>query len=288
MFSDGPQIVSSMAVQSVTSSHSKRPNTAPPALIDSHVHTDDGRFDDDRLLVIQAARDANIIAQIVPAVHRGLWPKLKSLCAEHSDLFACYGLHPCFCHEHSSQDIEQLGAWLASERPVAVGECGLDYHTAGADKSVQQQLFAAQLALAREFRLPIVIHANKAVEDVIRMIRASGHSQGLVHSFNGSSQQAHRLIDLGYKLSFGGAVTFDRAKRLRSLVAQLPLHALLLETDAPDQPDTTHSSQRNQPAYLSDVWRNLSELREESPEEVARATTCNAIELFKLPLAQAD
>lgn len=274
-----------MATQSVTSTHPDAPVIASPALIDSHVHTDDNRFDDDRALVLQAARKANIIAQIVPAVHSSLWPKLKALCDEHSDLFACYGLHPCFCHEHTSRDIEQLGNWLARERPVAVGECGLDYHTAGGDKAMQQQLFAAQLALAREFKLPIVIHANKAVEDVIRMIRASGHSSGLVHSFNGSTQQALRLIDLGYKLSFGGAATFPRAKRLRNMVAELPLDALLLETDAPDQPDTTHNKQRNQPAYLNDVWRNLSELRAEPCEEVARATTCNAIELFQLPIA---
>ncbi|MFK7862276.1 MAG: TatD family hydrolase [Granulosicoccus sp.] len=259
--------------------------TSSAALIDSHVHTDDDRFAHDRAAVLQSARAANVVAQIVPAVSRRLWPRIKLLCSEHSDLFACYGLHPCFCSEHSIADIDELGTWLGREHPVAVGECGLDYHTAGGDKALQQRLFAAQLALAREFNLPVVIHAHKAVEDVIRMIRASGHASGLVHSFNGSRQQANRLIDLGYKLSFGGAVTFDRAKRLRQLVSQLPLEAILLETDAPDQPDSHHNGQRNQPAYLADVWRNLSDLREESADEVAWATTHNAIELFRLPLS---
>ena len=256
-----------------------------PALIDSHVHTDDHRFDPDRSELLQTARSANIIAQVVPAVSFRLWPRVKLLCDAHDDLFACYGLHPCFCNEHSPEHIEALASWLARERPVAVGECGLDYQINGAHKPLQQHLFSAQLGLAREFNLPIVIHARKAVEDVIRLIRASGHHCGVVHSFNGSAQQARRLIDLGYKLSFGGAATFERARRLRALIAELPLEALLLETDAPDQPDSLHTGERNQPGWLIDVWQNLSQLRAESPNDIARATTQNAIELFRLPLS---
>lgn len=256
-----------------------------PPLIDSHVHIDDTSFDNDRLDILRAARHVNVVAQVVPAISRKFWPRLKLLCDEHDDLFACYGLHPCFCDQHSLHDIEKLSHWIARERPVAVGECGLDYHHSGGDKAMQQKLFSAQLALAREFSLPVVIHANKAVEDVIRMIRASGHSQGLIHSFNGSTVQASKLIDLGYKLSFGGACTFNRATRLRQLITALPLEAILLETDAPDQPDSLHSGQRNQPAWLKDVWQNLSQLRSESPEVVAMSTTRNAIELFKLPLS---
>jgi len=174
--------------------------------------------------------------------------------------------------------------WLGRERPVAVGECGLDYHITDVNRARQQHLFSAQLALAREFDLPIVIHARRAVEDVIRMIRSSGHYHGLVHSFNGSTQQASRLIDLGYKLSFGGAISYTRAKRLREMIRSLPLDAILLETDAPDQPDQTHQGQRNEPAYLVDVWQAISTLRDEGADEIAHATTNNAIELFRLPL----
>ena len=260
----------------------------PPSLIDSHVHIDHQSFECDLQDVLHSARHVNVIAQVVPAISKKLWPRLKLLCDAHDDLFACYGLHPCFCDEHSLHDVQKLSHWIARERPVAVGECGLDYYYSGANKALQQKLFSAQLALAREFDLPVVIHANKAVEDVIRLIRASGHSCGVVHSFNGSTQQAHNLIDLGYKLSFGGACTFDRATRLRRLIAELPLTAILLETDAPDQPDTEHNGQRNQPAWLLNVWQNLSQLRAESPEEVAIATTRNAIELFRLPLTIDD
>ncbi|NND89430.1 MAG: TatD family hydrolase [Granulosicoccus sp.] len=258
---------------------------ATASLVDSHVHTDDARLEVDRPEVLRAARAANVIAQIVPGISLRLWPRVKTLCADHPDLYPCYGLHPCYTHEHKSGHIEELALWLGREHPVAVGECGLDYQVAGADKALQQHLFSAQLSLAREFDLPIVIHARKAVEDVIRMIRSSGHYRGMVHSYNGSAQQATRLIDLGYKLSFGGAVTYDRARRLRELVAHLPLDALLLETDAPDQPDAQHVRMRNEPAFLVDVWRSVSALRKEDSATVAAATTRNAIELFHLSLA---
>lgn len=256
---------------------------APP-LVDSHVHIDDERLEADYPQVLQAAREANVVAQVVPAISQRLWERVRTVCAAEPDLFACYGLHPCFHEEHKPAHVDELALWLGRERPVAVGECGLDYQVAGAAKARQQHLFSAQLALAREFDLPIVIHARKAVEDVIRMIRSSGHYRGVVHSYNGSAQQAARLIDLGYRLSFGGAVTFERARRLRRLVADLPLDALLLETDAPDQPDASHQGKRNEPAFLVDVWRSISALRREDPATVAAATTANAIELFRLPL----
>lgn len=255
-----------------------------PSLIDSHVHTDDERLHPRQQQVLQAARAANIIAQIVPGISRRLWPRVKALCDDHEDLFPCYGLHPCFHDEHTVEDISELAYWLGRERPVAVGECGLDYHIADPDKSRQQHTFASQLALAREFDLPIVIHARKAVEDVIDMIRSSGHCRGMIHSFNGSAQQADKLINLGYRLSFGGAVTYDRAHRLRKLVAELPLDALLLETDAPDQTDAAHQGRCNEPAFLVDIWQSISALRTEAPETIAAATTNNAIALFKLPL----
>lgn len=259
-----------------------------PSLIDSHVHTDDERLKPDFTDVMKRARAAGVVAQVVPAISQRLWPRVRDLCAGHEDLFACYGLHPCFCDEHLDAHIGELAEWIGRERPVAIGECGLDYHIADADKPRQQHLFSAQLSLAREFDLPIVIHSRKAGDDVIQMIRASGHFNGLVHSFNGSLQQAYRLIDLGYRLSFGGAVTYTRATKLRELIAQLPLDAILLETDAPDQPDAAHQGKRNEPAYLAAVWQSIAELREESADIVAARTTRNAVELFRLPVKHGD
>ena len=259
------------------------PTQPSPLLIDSHVHTDDERLENRLDEVLNAARNANVVAQIVPSISTRLWPRVKTLCAEHDDLFACYGLHPCFQAEHTLSHLDELATWIAREKPVALGECGLDYFMDDANKPFQQQLFAAQLAFAREFNLPIVIHARSAVDDVIAMIKSAGHYNGMVHSFNGSLQQATRLIDLGYKLSFGGAATFDRATKLRAMIAALPLDAILLETDAPDQPDSSHTGRLNEPAYLTDIWKSLSALREEDALAFAKATSLNAQQLFNLP-----
>ena len=255
-------------------------------LIDSHVHSDDDRLATDFPAVLARAREAGVVAQIVPATHVENWQRIQSLCDSHDDLFACYGLHPCFMAHHELEHLAELARWLGREPTVAVGECGLDYSAQDFDKYEQQRLFAGQLSLAREFSLPIVIHAYKAVEDVIHMIRASGHNNGLVHSFNGSLQQAHRLIDLGYKLSFGGAVTYPRATRLRELIAKLPLDSFLLETDAPDQPGNRYKGKRNEPAYLLDVWQSVCELRAESADEIANVTTQSAKSLFDLPILE--
>ena len=154
--------------------------------------------------------------------------------------------------------------------------------------SNRKDLLAAQLTLAKECDLPLVLHANKAVEDVILEIRKSGAGRGVVHSFNGSLQQAERLVGLGYKLSFGGALTYSRATRLRSLVRKLPLETLMLETDAPDQSPAKYYAERNQPAYLQEVFQTFCELRNESAKTIAKQLNQNAIDLFNLPLTEAQ
>lgn len=256
-------------------------------LVDSHVHIDDERLAADLPEVLARARRIGIIAQVIPATHADNWQGVRTLSTAHDDLFPCYGLHPCFMSHHQPEHLHELAYWLGREPCVAVGECGLDYSTDGLDKSAQQRLFAGQLSLAREFRLPVIIHAYKAVEDVIRMVRASGHYNGVVHSFNGSLQQATRLIDLGYKLGFGGALTYPRATRLQELIKSLPLESLVIETDAPYQPANQYNGERNEPAYLIEVLNTISELKNVTAEDIARVTTDTAIELFKLPVLQA-
>jgi TatD DNase family protein len=252
-------------------------------LIDTHVHTNDEQFTQDLSQILTRARRAGVAHQVVPAVLRNDWEDIKSLCSEHTDLHPCYGLHPCFIDQHKPEHLAELARWLGREQPAAVGECGLDYSQSVVDKDTQMQFFSGQLALAREFRLPIVVHAHKAVEDVILAIRAAGHHHGLIHSFNGSQQQAHRLLDLGYKLSFGGAITYTRARRLRKLVSKLPADSFVLETDAPYQPSEAFRGQRAEPAHLTYVLNTLSELRTESLSELAAQTTHTACKLFNLP-----
>lgn len=281
----GPGAAESPGAADLPGQQLRRPPTDSAILIDSHVHTDDPRLAADRGEILHRAREAGVVAQIVPAISQRHWPRLRQLCDAEADLYACYGLHPCFMQEHENSHLDELPTWLELPGVVAVGECGLDYRAADTDRMRQQEIFKAQLSLARQFRLPIVIHALRAVEDVINLIRESGHHRGLVHSFNGSAEQARRLIDLGFHLSFGGAVTHERARKLRKLVASLPLDAILLETDAPDQTGAAHAGQRNEPAFLREIWQDISALRTEDANTMARATTRNAIELFDLPLS---
>jgi TatD DNase family protein len=249
-------------------------------LIDSHSHFDDRSFDPDRDAAWQRAREAGVEAQIIPAVTAADWPRVKEVCQRYTGLYPAYGLHPMFCHVHREQDLAALQQWLQVEKPVAVGECGLDYYIENPDKEQQQHIFEAQLELAQEHKLPVIIHARKAVEEVIQTLRRYPNVRGVLHSYSGSEEQALRLIELGFKMSFGGPVTFPRASRLRKLVSRLPLEAILLETDSPDQPDSSHRNQRNEPAYLPLILQEISSLRQEPPELVAETTSDNTRALF--------
>jgi len=256
-------------------------------LIDSHCHLDDVAFDIDRSALQRDARSVGIVAQIIPAITAVNWPRLAQINTEFPGTFAAYGLHPMYLDHHQPADLANLALWLqAHPEAVAIGECGLDFSPPDCEKTAQIDLFAAQLALAREHSLPVIIHARGAVEAVIDTIRSSQHHQGVVHSFNGSEVQARRLIDLGYRLGFGGAATFPRAKKLQRLISALPLDSLLLETDAPWQTpwqaESEPPSARNEPAWLASVFHRVCELRTESAEAIAQATTANARTLFAL------
>jgi TatD DNase family protein len=251
-------------------------------LVDSHCHLDAPEFAPDRGAVIQRAVAAGVTAQIVPAISAEGWPALKEVCAGGCGLFPAYGLHPMFLPKHAPEHLTQLGDWLAREAPVAVGECGLDYFVEDLDPAQQQFYFDGQLALARDFDLPVIVHARRAVDAVIAAIKRVGGLRGVIHSFSGSPEQARQLWQLDFMLGIGGPVTYERANRLRSLVAEMPLEHLLLETDAPDQPDSQHRGQRNEPARLSFVCETVAALHGVPPEDIASATTANAQRLFKL------
>lgn len=252
-------------------------------LVDSHSHIDADEFDADRARVVAQARAAGVTRQVVPAVDAITWPKLRDVCQAHAGLFPAYGLHPTFLARHTPQHVAQLREWLARERPLAVGECGLDYFIEDLDREAQAVYFQAQLEIAREFDLPVIVHARRAVEDVLLAIRRVEGLRGVVHSFSGSRQQAEQLWEHGFLVGLGGPVTYARARRIRRLAATMPLECLLLETDAPDQPDCHTRGQRNEPARLTTVLATIAELRGEDPAHVAAATTANAERLFDLP-----
>jgi len=249
-------------------------------LFDSHCHLDASEFDPDRAAVIERARNAGVSSQVVPAVTAASWPKLRDVCTLAPGLHAAYGLHPMFLAEHRPEHLQQLGDWLQRESPCAIGECGLDFYVEGLDPDSQRYYFQGQLQLARTFDLPLIVHARRAVDEVILRIRRVGGLRGVVHSFSGSAEQARQLWELGFMIGLGGPLTYTRANRLRSLVTQMPLEYLLLETDAPDQPDADIRGQRNEPARLTRILATVAELRQQPAEEIAAQTTANARRLF--------
>ncbi|MDJ0806728.1 MAG: TatD family hydrolase [Gammaproteobacteria bacterium] len=251
-------------------------------MIDSHCHFDDASFDVDRPQALQRALAAGVTEQIIPAVKAAWWPRIRQLCRDYPGLHPTYGLHPMFLRDHQSADLDNLHAWLERERPVAIGECGLDFFIDNPQHEAQQVYFEGQLALAQEFDLPVIIHARRSVEEVINTVRRYSGVRGVLHSYSGSEQQALRLIDLGFSMSFGGPITYERAKKLRRLIQVLPLQTILLETDAPDQPDSDHRGRRNEPAYLPTILHTISELRDEPTDLIEEQIRNNTRRLFQI------
>ncbi len=256
-------------------------------LIDTHVHFDHQRFDSDRDAVYQRAMASNVTRMIIPAVCRERWTNVTAVARQYPGVFASYGLHPMYLHEHHPNDLPLLEQTITGNSCVAIGECGLDGTMNEASLQQQHDYFQQQLQLAKKHQLPVILHARGAVEKVILALRSDGPGKGVVHSYNGSLQQAYRLIDMGYHLSFGGPVTYTRARKLQALVRQLPLDSLLLETDAPDQTGSAHHGTRNEPAYLTEVLTAVAAIRGTGESSIAQACNRNACGLFGLP-AQSD
>lgn len=249
-------------------------------LIDSHCHFDDDRFDARRAELLAAAAAAGVRRLVVPATAAGRWEKLARVCREGDGLYPAYGLHPWFVAEHRREHLDELDAWLGREKPVALGECGLDYYAGRADADWQAELFTAQLEIAGNHRLPVIVHARKALDEVIGLLRRHARHGGVLHSFAGSEQQARQLYDLGFRLGIAATVGFERARKLRAVVAAMPDDALLLESDAPDQPGPGHRGELNQPAYIGEHLQVMAELRDIDPETLAEILNRNAETLF--------
>jgi len=252
-------------------------------LLDTHCHLDVAAFDGDRDAVLARSRANGLCGIVVPGIAADGWPRLAALCAAHADLHPAYGLHPVFLASHAGTDVAALEARLAIGDAVAVGEIGLDHAVAGLGRAAQRQLLESQLAIARSAGLPVLMHVRKAHDDVLAALRREPVIGGIVHAFNGSLQQAGHYLELGFRLGFGGMLTYDRSRRLHALAKALPVEALVLETDAPDMTVASHRGERNSPEYLPEVLTTLARLRETDPGEVARQTANNAREVLRFP-----
>ena len=249
-------------------------------MFDTHCHLDVSEFAPDRAQVLARARQNGVHSQLIPAIDQQHWQGIAALCAGNHGLYPAYGLHPMVQSAHRLEHLMALENWLHTNPAVAVGEFGLDYFEADSERGAQKQFFEAQLKIARDFDLPVVLHARRALDEVIAGLRKYGVKKGVLHSFSGSQQQADNLIKQGLMLGIGGPVSYPRAQRLRGIVKNMPLESLLLETDAPDQPLCGFQGARNEPAQLVRILEVVAELRGIAPAELERATDFNAARVF--------
>lgn len=258
--------------------------TAPfgaPFLIDTHCHLDAAEFDADRDAEYARAVAAGVSIQIVPSVSRESFAAVAATCERYPGCLPAWGLHPMYIGVHRPAHLADLRAQGEAQRPVAIGEIGLDRFV-DLDYPTQEYFCIAQLKIAREFDLPVLLHCRRANDDLLKHLRRIGVRGGIAHAFNGSPQQADAFIKLGFKLGFGGAFTWPRANNLRRLAVDLPLEAIVLETDSPDMPPVWVGRGRNAPGELPRIAQTLAELRGIDLATVAQATTRNARELFGL------
>ena len=260
------------------------------AWIDTHAHLDAPELAHDVDAVREQARAQGVVHCVLPAVERSNWDSVRLLAHRHGDSYAL-GIHPLYTGRAQDEDLELLAHTLqqhrADPRLVAVGEIGLDYFVPGLDAERQQRFYREQLALARRFDLPVILHVRRSADQLLKALRQVKVRGGIAHAFNGSLQQAQAFVALGFKLGFGGAVTYDRALQLRRLAAELPLGSLVMETDSPDIPPhwlyTTAAERaqgqpqgRNTPAELPRIAQVVADLRGMAVADLAQVTTANA------------
>jgi TatD DNase family protein len=245
-------------------------------LIDTHCHLDVAEFDADRAAVLERCRANGVTRIVVPAIHAAGWESLQALCDREPGLYPALGLHPVYLEQHRPGDLDALRERVARQRPLAIGEIGLDYFIEDLDRARQQALFEAQLRIARDADLPVIVHVRKAHDQVLKTLRRIQVRGGIIHAFNGSQQQGEQYQGLGFRLGFGGTLTYEGSKHIRRLARDLPLDAIVLETDAPDITVASHRGERNSPEYLPECLAALAEVREEDPAFLARATGRNA------------
>ena len=254
-------------------------------LIDSHTHLDFPDFDADRTQLLTRSRASGVEQMVVLGVYQHNWQRLWDLVQTDSQLYAAFGLHPVYLNEHRPEHVLELGQWLSRlaghPQLCAVGEIGLDYFLPELDREGQQQLFEAQLQLAADFQLPALLHVRRSHAQVIATLKRFRLQRGgIIHAFAGSREEAREYLKLGFKLGLGGAATWPQALRLRKVIVDLPLDAIVLETDSPDMAPAMYPNQRNSPEHLPDICQALAEVMGISPERLAETSTANARELF--------
>ncbi len=259
--------------------------------IDTHCHLDAPEFSGSLASIVSAAKEKNVQAILLPAVKAVDCPQVKKLASQYGNvipgLVYTLGIHPLYTNQAHEEDIpyleEQIIQSLSDSRFVGIGEIGLDYFVEGLDPHKQESFFHAQLDLAQKYQLPVILHVRRSQDAILKALRRRKISGGIAHAFNGSFQQAEQFIELGFKLGFGGAATYERALQIRRLLTDLPLDSIVTETDSPDIPPAWLKEEGiafNEPAFVARISKELAIIRGINDAEFASAVWRNAMQVL--------
>lgn len=261
-------------------------------LIDTHCHINFNAYDEDRDALIQRASGVGVSLIINPAIDLDTGEQILKLVEQYDGIYGAVGIHPNSTADFTMSQIEAIRQQSQHTKIVAIGEIGLDYHWDNSPKEKQAEAFEAQLTLAAQLELPVIIHNREASDDVMVILESWVTTlpeklktrPGVLHSFSAPKEIAERALDAGFYLGFTGPITYKNADSLRHIAARVPLDRLLLETDGPFLTPTPYRGKRNEPAYIPYITERLASLKTISAEELAQATTANAAHLFQLPV----
>ena len=259
------------------------------AWVDTHCHVDAPEFKDVLPQIMSGAADKDVKAILIPTVQASDWGPAKNLATQYGDqipgLVYTLGIHPLYINRAQERDIDilknQIEQSLSDPRFVGIGEIGLDYFVEGLDPQRQEFFFHKQLDLAQQFQLPVILHVRRSQDAILKALRKRAIPSGIAHAFNGSHQQAEQFIELGFKLGFGGAATYDRALQIRRLLQEMPLDCIVTETDSPDIPPAwlrEEGGKFNEPALLPRIASQLADIRGISEDVFSKAVWQNAMQ----------
>lgn len=253
-------------------------------LFDTHTHLDNEAFNEDRDEVIMRAYEQGVTRMVNIGFNRETIPTTMALAEQYPFIYAAVGWHPVDAITMKKEDIDWIAKWTEHEKVVAIGEIGLDYHWDTSPREVQQRVFREQIGLARELKMPIIIHNRDAHEDVVRILREEKAKEvgGIMHSFSGSWEIAKMCLDMGFYISFGGPLTFKNAKQPKEVLKQVPMDRLLVETDSPYLTPHPYRGKRNDSSLVRLVAEEGAGLKGLEFEEFCRITTSNALTCFDM------
>ena len=251
-------------------------------LFDTHAHLNAIQYEEDIVEVIQRAKSEGVTHIVVVGFDQDTIKRAMELTEQYDMIYAAVGWHPVDAIDMTDDDLKWIKELASHPKVVAIGEMGLDYYWDKSPKDVQKEVFRKQIQLAREVKLPIIIHNREATEDVIKILQEEKASEvgGIMHCFTGSLEVAKQCMDMNFYISFGGPVTFKNAKKPKEVAAEIPMDRLLIETDCPYLTPHPFRGKRNEPSYVKYVAEQIATLKGVSVEEIARKTSDNAMRLF--------